>query len=362
MGRLTSLPVVHVGSLFETSIEADLSGISRKHAAEKLLAAFETEGMAYLRFDGASRTEFRTIMGPSFEEAKRFFSRSPHEKESATVNGLQPGVTRGYLGTGTESGASQLEWKEAFSWSYDWEGRNANPQNSLEANNIWPAAPEGISNSVDESMKSCFNQLFAFMGKVMAILVGAILEAWPAHYGPVPDLRTLSKKGDTISLLRSFHYYAATNATTEMTGSNEHTDWGFATLIAQQEDGGTALQVQLNGKWTDVPPMADTLVVNCSDFLSLLTDGRLRSPLHRVVLTENDRISFVYFHYPGFETPVPRISDLGKERTKGLFLLKNQSDDTVRDENEVTATAQLEDLTFGELIALKWQQVSRTSS
>lgn len=333
---------------------------ARQAAAHALLDAFETVGMAYLQFNGASLHMLNKNIQPAFTEARRFFGRSLPEKQTATVEGLPKGVTRGYLGPGAESGAATFEWKEAFSWSYDWDKTDVKPQNSLEARNVWPEAIISKDGSTDDNIKQSFDDLFTFMGKVMVALVDALVEAWPAAYGPVPDLRTLSKQGDTISLLRSFHYYGMTDATANMTGSCEHTDWGFATLIAQQNSGEAALQVHVDGEWIDVLPVPDTLVVNCSDFLSMLTDGRLHSPLHRVVLTENERISFVFFQYPGFDTPVPNISEHGKERTKGLFLLKNQSDDAAGSANENDKMPYLQDLTFGELIAMKWQQVSRS--
>lgn len=356
MVQSSTLPIVEVGSLFEV-FEGDVE--AKKAAAHALFDAFETVGMAYLRFSGSSLHMLNENIQPAFTEAKHFFGRSLPEKQTAAVEGLSRGVTRGYLGPGAESGATTFEWKEAFSWSYDWDKADVEPHNSLEARNVWPEAAPSKDGSPDHNIKQSFDDLFTFMGMVMVALVDALVEAWPATYGPVPDLRTLSKQGDTISLLRSFHYYSLTDPTANMTGSCEHTDWGFATLIAQQ-DSGAALQVHVDGEWTDVLPMPDTLVVNCSDFLSLVTNGRLHSPLHRVVLTKNERISFVYFQYPGFDTPVPNLSESGRERTQGLFLLKNQSDNVAGSANENDEPSCLQDLTFGELIAMKWHQVSRS--
>ena len=314
-------------------------------------------GMAYLRFDGASKEMLDRATQPAFKEADRFFKRPLAEKQTAIAPNLPPGVTRGYLGTGAESGAETFEWKEAFSWSYAWD-RMSSPQNGLEHRNVWPTPPSGgSSTTTDEGMQASFDALFTFMGVVMSSLVDALLAAWPSSFGAVPDLRALSRRGETISLLRAFHYHAACGARPEMTGSCEHTDWGFATLIAQAAGADAALQVRVDGRWVDVPGMADALVVNCSDFLSLLTDGRLRSPVHRVVLGRSERTSFVYFHYPGFDTGVPRMSQGGKERTSGLYLLKNQGEDV--NDGDAHGAGRLQDLTFGELIAQKWEQVKR---
>lgn len=346
------LPVVDISSFFEQpSITTKDSNLSQTKSANALLSAFENEGMAYLLFTGSSLDKYNAAIKPAFHESSRFFSRPIPEKQTALPSPLPKGVTRGYLGTGVESGAAQFESKEAFSWSCDWDSSNITPRNSLESPNVWPHSPEG--KPVDHRMKHFFDNLFTFMNDVMLRLVTALMMSWPSHREPLPDLHTYCRSGTSISLLRAFHYHASPPTPSSTTGSCAHTDWGFATLIAQQMGSAPALQVRRNDEWVDVAPMEDTLVVNCSDFLSMLSDGRLHSPLHRVILTPTERLSFVYFQYPGFHTGVPTLSAKGRQETSDLSLLKYQgtTDDGIPAHKIATS--------FGELIALKWQQVSR---
>lgn len=348
----TILRVVDIGSIFEGTTGHDEDLLQRREkAASLLLAAFEQEGMAYLRFTGSSLSKFNSAIIPAFTAASRFFSRPLTEKNTALPSRLPTGVTRGYLGTGVESGASQFESKEAFSWSCDWDSSSHNPGNPLEFGNVWPQSPEG--HPTDFAMKRAFDTLFTFMNSVMLQLVSTLTSFWPSHYPALPDLGKQCETGNSISLLRAFHYYATSASANDCTGSCAHTDWGFATLIAQQLHTSPALQVFHNSRWVAVPPLPDTLVVNCSDFLSMLTNGILRSPLHRVILTPTNRLSFVYFQYPGYKTPVPTLSPSGTLRTSSLSLLKNQSP------NPDSVPAHKIAKSFGELIALKWQQVSR---
>lgn len=351
-----NLPIINIGSLFESTIDEETPSL-RRETSEQLLAAFEEVGIAYLRFNGSSKSLLQKNVSPAFQEAKQFFARSKDEKESAKAESLPKGVTRGYLGTGAESGANHFELKEAFSWSCNWDQTKSSPQNALEARNLWPSPATADHNG--SQMKLRFETLFNFMSKVMLTLVDAVAKIWPSHYKNLPDLRNLCKQGISISLLRSFHYHGAEDIRQSMTGSCEHTDWGFATLIAQEEGSLNALQVFLDGKWHDVPPLPETLLVNCSDFLSMLTNGRLKSPLHRVLLTKEERFSFVFFQYPGFDTPVPKLSAEGIRKTAGLSLLKDQSIQKPTDEKAETSTS-VADLTFGEFIARKWQQVNRS--
>lgn len=346
------LPVVDVGSFFEQpDINTKDSYLPHKKAAKDLLSAFEHEGMAYLLFTGSSLDKLNAAVDPAFTESSRFFSRPLPEKQTATPGPLPKGVTRGYLGTGVESGASEFESKEAFSWSSDWDSSLTPPQNALESPNVWPHSSTG--ESVDQRMKHAFDSLFTFMGDVMLRLVTSLAMSWPSHREPLPDLHAHCRRGNSISLLRALHYHASPPTPSSTTGSCAHTDWGFATLIAQQLGSAPALQVRRNDEWVDVAPMRDTLVVNCSDFLSMLTDGHLHSPLHRVILTPTERLSFVYFQYPGFDTTVPALSAQGNRATSDLSLLNYQGMTGDGTPAHKIATS------FGELIALKWQQVSR---
>ena len=77
-----------------------------------------------------------------------------------------------------------------------------------------------------------------------------------------------------------------------------HTDSGFLTAILQDEVGG--LQLRWRGdQWRDVPPIPDTWVCLVGDMLSLLSDRRLRAPIHRtVVQTKHPRSALAYFAEP----------------------------------------------------------------
>ena len=126
-------------------------------------------------------------------------------------------------------------------------------------------------------------------------------------------LSNVAKDGDTISLMRLFHYFPGSYNNTSnqgsqnqaVLGSSPHTDWGYLTLILQDDIGGLQFLQEDNNQWIDVPAIPGTLVVNGGDFLQLLSKGRYKSPIHRVLCPSEDqgeRYSFVYFYYPGYDT------------------------------------------------------------
>src|SRR3546814_4528856 len=44
-----------------------------------------------------------------------------------------------------------------------------------------------------------------------------------------------------------------------------------------------------------------SMIVNCGDYLSLLSRGRYKSPVHRVLCPPVDRVSYVFFYYPSYD-------------------------------------------------------------
>ena len=83
------------------------------------------------------------------------------------------------------------------------------------------------------------------------------------------------KAFDTPTIwLRLLHY--PPQSPDDLSGSAPHRDFGCLTLLAQDDVGG--LQVQTpSGNWLDVPPIEGALIVNVSDMLHRMSNGRLIS-------------------------------------------------------------------------------------
>ncbi|XAR53652.1 Ent-kaurene synthase [Bertholletia excelsa] len=81
----------------------------------------------------------------------------------------------------------------------------------------------------------------------------------------------------------------------EVEGLGMHTDMSCVTIVYQDETGG--LQVRSKeGKWMDIDPCDETLVVNIGDLMQAWSNGRLRSSQHRVVLKRPvNRFSLAFF-------------------------------------------------------------------
>ncbi|MES0213357.1 isopenicillin N synthase family oxygenase [Mesorhizobium sp. M0028] len=84
--------------------------------------------------------------------------------------------------------------------------------------------------------------------------------------------------------------------------AGKHTDTGFFTLLLQEELPTRSLQVWFQERWTPVPSLPDSLVVNLGDMLQVLSDERFKSTPHQVAHSgPTDRISLPFFVFPNID-------------------------------------------------------------
>ncbi|KAJ9184378.1 hypothetical protein P3X46_004109 [Hevea brasiliensis] len=92
-------------------------------------------------------------------------------------------------------------------------------------------------------------------------------------------------------------------------GMPPHSDYGFLTLLLQDEVEG--LQIQYKEKWFTVEPIPNAFVVNIGDHLEIFSNGKYKSVLHRVkVNSEKSRISVATLHSLPFRCMVRPWSKL----------------------------------------------------
>ncbi|KAK4421374.1 1-aminocyclopropane-1-carboxylate oxidase [Sesamum alatum] len=103
-------------------------------------------------------------------------------------------------------------------------------------------------------------------------------------------------------------------------GLRAHTDAGGIILLFQ-DDKVSGLQLLKDGQWVDVPPMRHSIVVNLGDQLEVITNGKYKSVMHRVIAqTDGTRMSLASFYNPGSDAviyPAPALVE--KEETKELY-------------------------------------------
>ncbi|KAG6392357.1 hypothetical protein SASPL_146574 [Salvia splendens] len=103
-------------------------------------------------------------------------------------------------------------------------------------------------------------------------------------------------------------------------GLRAHTDAGGIILLFQ-DDKVSGLQLLKDGAWVDVPPMRHSIVINIGDQLEVITNGRYKSVMHRVIAqTDGTRMSLASFYNPGADAVIyPAPALVGEESCGELY-------------------------------------------
>jgi len=105
------------------------------------------------------------------------------------------------------------------------------------------------------------------------------------------------------TFLRLLHY-PTQHEEEGLFGSAPHTDYGFITLLAQDDVGGLEVRNKA-GTWVPVPPLADSFVMNVGDILARWSNDRFVSTPHRVInRSGRERYSQSFFFDPAMSAAI----------------------------------------------------------
>jgi isopenicillin N synthase-like dioxygenase len=390
-----SLPIIDISLCDDSHAE---------HVKNTCYSAIDTALTDYGTFVAIGHGIEQSYFEKAFENSKMLFSLNNEEKLNVSMSSFNESFGRGYIPFGLEAGVSSyFEVKEGYSYGYPQQGDSIlqSKSNSMESANIWP--PQ-LPILIAAELESIFMLKLKVTKVVLAALIRTqsldstqknFIEALAAtEDGKHDTLREIvSGAGDTISLMRLFHYFSAesldeldaeTSNVNQVNksstgeglvtdsrgdkvsiGSSPHTDWGLLTVIMQDNTGG--LQFRHNNEWKDVPTVANALVINAGDYLHILSEGRYHSPVHRVLCPPKgkERTSFVFFYYPGFDTTLTfKGSSKVKpsqhsEQKEGVYNTLVQMEADIHGDKISSSHDDSENrVTFGDYILQKWHGVS----
>ncbi|GFZ10642.1 ACC oxidase 2 [Actinidia rufa] len=105
-------------------------------------------------------------------------------------------------------------------------------------------------------------------------------------------------------------------------GLRAHTDAGGIILLFQ-DNKVSGLQLLKDGEWIDVPPMKHSIVINIGDQLEVITNGKYKSVMHRVIAQpDGNRMSIASFYNPGSDAvmyPAPALVDKEDDQQKQVY-------------------------------------------
>jgi isopenicillin N synthase-like dioxygenase len=202
---------------------------------------------------------------------------------------------RGYTGKGKEhaKGRNTGDLKEFYHIGQEL------PAEALKAEdyppNVWP---EEIPDFKEHTV-----QVYRALEKTGHLMLNAI-----ALYLELSEDYFEDKVRNGNSILRPIHYYPIENPDAvppDAVRAAEHGDINLITLLMGASAEG--LQVlRRDNKWIPITALPDQLVVNVGDMLERLTNGKLKSTIHRVVnpartMMNRPRYSIPFFMHPRSE-------------------------------------------------------------
>ena len=234
-----------------------------------------------------------------FALARRFFALPDDAKREIEM--LRSPHFRGYTRLGGELTQGRTDWREQIDVAAE---RDAvaepapdRPWDVLEGPNLWPSAlPE-------------LRPVLTRWQEVCTAVAERLLHAWARSLGAPATVFDATFADRPMTLTKLVRYPGRAAGEPDQ-GVGAHKDPGVLTLL-RLEEGSTGLQVQRSdGSWFDVPPVADSFVVNSGELLEAATGGYLVATNHRVVSPPagRERISVPFFVNPRLDARIPHLA------------------------------------------------------
>lgn len=280
-----------------------------KQTIEYMGQACEEWGFFQVTNHGISQELIDDVIKVSNE----FFSLPLEEKEKYAV---RPGETEGYgrldFSIKTENGPARTRfWNDVLR-------HDIRPVPAAGRDRI-PKKPEAYG-AVIEDYTQGMEKILQVVWKALSVYLGLAPEAL-YNYQHSAD--------DEAHLIIRLNYYPRCNEPEKVLGVGAHKDFGSLTLLLQDEVGG--LQVQKRGTtgWLDVPPQSGehkgSILVNVANQVEIMSNGRLHSVFHRVLVNRNSsRLSVAAFATPGPKCiiqPLQEVLERYGEKPKYTSLL-----------------------------------------
>ncbi|MFD3453110.1 isopenicillin N synthase family dioxygenase [Streptomyces sp. NPDC058691] len=277
------LPVIDLSA-------ADRGPDARARLHRELHAAAHDVGFFQLTGHGVTAEETAALM-----RVIRAFFALP-EADRLALGNLNSPHFRGYTRIGDERTGGSQDWRDQLDIGAERPRHAPAPGEApywwLEGPNQWPA---GLPELRELSLR-WIDRLSGIAHRLLHELlasIGAPEDFYDAAFADEPHLH--------LKLVR----YPGTAPTGDGQGVGAHKDYGFLTLLLQDEVGGLEVE-RSDGRFHDVPPLPGAFVVNLGELLEVATDGWLKATNHRVVSPPGarERFSVPFFYNPRLDARI----------------------------------------------------------
>ena len=283
----TAIPTIDLQPL----LEGTEGGLER--VAAQVLDVYSNVGFAYLTHHGIPDELIAGVFAASTE----FHALPRASKLELEINEFHRGFIPINTSTDTTTTLARVrrpQQSESFMVMHELapDDPDVLARAFLAGPNQWPASLPGFRPAV-RAYEAAAARLARRLLPAIAVALGLEPNGLDHHFDrPTTFLRLLSYPEQPDSSADGLY------------GSSPHTDYGFITLLLQDDAGG--LQVRSTDEtWLDASPRAGALVMNSGDMLHRLSNGRLLSTPHRVINTSGrTRSSCPYFFDPDLRSVI----------------------------------------------------------
>ena len=224
-----------------------------------------------------------------YKDFEAFFALGEDVKQKYYLPDLHG--QRGYVPKRQENakGAVQPDLKEFFHIGQI--GKDNDLEEFGYPQNIWPEEVENLRLSASRAFEALEQTGFEVLEAI------AIYLKLPQNY-----FREKSNNGNSI--LRAIHYFPLDVNDLEdgSVRAGAHGDINLITLLMGASAEGLEVQ-RIDGTWIPVTALPDQLIVNVADMLERLTNGVLKSTIHRVVNPPLNKLNTSRYSMPFFMHP-----------------------------------------------------------
>ncbi|MCX5495548.1 isopenicillin N synthase family oxygenase [Kaistia dalseonensis] len=283
-GDFSEIPILDVSGLYTGDPDAVAA------VAETLRGYLENVGFLYVAGHQVSRADVEAVR----EMSKAFFALPDEEKLKLKIDknfrGFLP-FAGSTIVTSSVAKVSKPNQSESIFFMHEVaaDDPGALAGKPLQGPNQWP------DEAVLPGFRATIDRYVAEMSELARKLVRAI----SISIGMPPDSMDRYFEHPT-TFLRLLHY-PTQPAEEGLFGSAPHTDYGYITLLAQDNVGGLEVKNKA-GDWIAAPPIPDTFVMNVGDILARWSNDQFVSTPHRVInRSGRERYSQPFFFDPSMD-------------------------------------------------------------
>ncbi len=286
-----SIPVLDLGAARTGAGEFDPAFITALRDAAHEVGFFQLTGY------GASPEQVREL----FAVTRRFFELPlPHRLE--LDNRTSPHF-RGYTRLGHEITQGRPDAREQLDFGPERPAVTDYPPGEpywlIQGPNLWPDA------ALPELRTVCmaWADLMARVGAELLEAIAVSLELPADHFNAAFE-------GSPAWMAKLIHYVGGVVEAAGAQGVGAHADYGFITLLLQDQVGGLQVLPPGSDAWIGVDPVPGALVVNLGEMLEVATQGYLAATVHRVEAPAPgvNRYTIPFFWSPRLDAVIEPVS------------------------------------------------------